>query len=691
MIQQIRPKILLTFFVLLLLTALIGVVAIANQRTAVTVALELNETSATATLLTDEITEQWQRTRNLERGFVVAYTESGQFLIALNEYVTPWRSNLESFRSQVNRLDTGSDDQRITRILTGLDDYERQVDTAVELRRERSQLVRAVRNNDDMQATFANAELPSLEVSALLLRQYQNAYLRTGEGRHVRDFNAEAVRLLEMIETDVPADEAVVIYRDMLATARESFDALVALDAAVADATASYLRSVELIDRALTPLTENAVAEQVQLQSNLSALNQRTLITVLPMLILVAVVAGVLATTLSDNLARQVQTLQETLDSTNAGDLTARAQVINEDELGEIATRLNSWLDALSQRALTDQEELQLQQALMVLLDDVSAVAMGDLSAEADTNDELTGNVAIAFNDMTDALERIISEVQLVTLQFSRAAGEIENNSATLAEHSAQQAEQLLNTSVAVDEMSVSIQQVANNTQQSARVAEKARSDARLGAAAVRKTLVEMQSIERDVTETQAFVQTLNRNAWQIDDIIDIIDEIADRTSVLALNATIRALAAGDAGRGFAVVAREVESLADQSARATQRVARLISAVRDEAEAAQSAMTLATETVRAGREMADSAEMRLSDIETVTAQLDSLLQQIRIATQQQAQNSTTVAQSMDEIANVTQQTAAGTRETSLSIRNLAQLAEQLRESVTRFRAEMVTA
>jgi twitching motility protein PilJ len=652
------------------------------------VATNLSNSNATAALLTDELAEQWQRTRNLERGFVVAYAESGQFLIALNEHITPWRSSLEGLRVQLNTLSDVSD-QRVARILTGLDDYEVQVDAAVELRRERSQLVRTVRNGE-LQAAFAAAERPTLEMMALLLRQHQNGYLQSGEGRYIRDFNTQAAALREGIVADIPEAERDT-YLALLATTTETFDALQALDGAVADATISYQRAVQLVDRTLTALTENAIADTEQLQQRLADVSQRTLITVVPLLLLVAIVAWVLATTLANNLTRQVATLQKTVEAANRGDLSARSQVINRDELGGIASRLNAWLDALARRALTDQEENALQQALMVLLDDVSSVAMGDLSAEADTSDELTGNVAVAFNGMTHALQRIIAQVQTVTLQFSRAADAIESNSTTLAERSATQAEQILNTSVAVDEMSVSIQQVAHNTLRSAQVAEKARNDAQIGAAAVRKTLAEMQGIEQDVAETQEYVQTLNRNAWQIDDIIELIDEIADRTSVLALNATIRALAAGEAGRGFAVVAREVESLADQSAKATKRVAKLVSAVRDEAEAAQSAMTLATETVRMGRGVADSAETRLSDIENVTTQLDTLLQQIRLATQQQAQNSTTVAKSMDNIANVTQQTAAGTRETSLSIRNLAQLADQLRESVTRFRADVVTA
>ncbi len=685
MMQQIRPKILLTFFILLMLIALIGVIAIANQRTAVRVAIELSEVNETSALLTDEIAEQWQRTRNLERGFVVAYTESGQFLIALNEYVTPWRSNLTGLQQNIGTLDVELN-QRITRILAGLEDYEAEVNTAVELRRERSQLVRAVRNNDELQTAFAEAERPTFEIMAHLLHQHENAYLQTGEGRYVRDFNELANTLRQQVEAEIPDDERAD-YLAILSAMSERFADLVALDEAVTDATLNYQRAADLVDSTLTLLTDDAVADVAQLQGNLAAVDQRTLFTVIPLALLAVIVAVVLAASLSNNLARQVKTLQTTVATVNTGDFTARAQVINQDELGDIAIQLNSWIDELVQRALTDNEELNLQQSLMVLLDDVSSVAMGNLATEANVDDELTGNVAVAFNRMTNTLQHIITEVQHVTLQFGQAADEIEGNSEILASRATEQAEQILNVSVAVDQMSVSIQQVASNTLQSATVAEKARNDAQSGVVAVRKTLAMMQTIERDVAETQDYVQTLNRNAWQIDDIIELIDEIADRTSVLALNATIRALAAGEAGRGFAVVAREVESLADQSAKATKRVARLVSAVRVEAEAVQSAMTLANETVRLGRGMADSAVTRLSDIEHVSSQLDALLQQIRLATQQQAQNSTLVAQSMDEIANVTQQTAAGTRETSTSIRNLAQYAEQLRESVTRFRAD----
>lgn len=685
MIQNIRPKILLTFTVLLLLTALIGVIAIANQRTAVSVATSLEEQRAFTALLSDDLAQQWQQTRNLERGFNVSYAESGQFLITLNRFFSPWESTLTDFRAQISTLEETSD-QRITRMLAGLDDYETQVNTLVAQRRERTLLAQSLRNDSQLTDALTASEQSDLELIALQMRRHLNAYLLTGENRYVRDFNLAADSLQAALLSAGLDGEAS--YLAALQTTRDNVAALQAVDSAVIDTNSGLQSAVELVDRTLLAITDNARQEVERSQNALAALNQRTLLTVLPLLLLVIIVAGLLATTLSNNLTRQVETLQDTIGAVNRGDLSARAQVVNQDELGSIAGRLNAWLDALARRALTDQEELALQQGLMVLLEDVSAVAMGDLSAEANADDELTGNVAIAFNEMTDALQRIIAEVQQVTIQFSTAADEIEVNSATLAERSADQADQILNTSVAVDAISNSIQRVARNTLQSAEVADNARSDARMGAAAVRQTLLEMQHIEQDVTESQEYVRTLNNNAWQIDDIIDLIDEIADRTSVLALNATIRALAAGEDGRGFAVVAREVESLADQSARATRRVARLVAAVRDEAEAAQSAMTLATETVRVGREVANSAEGRLSDIENVTSQLATLLQQIRLATQQQAENATTVAQSMDRIANVTQQTAAGTRETSLSIRNLAQLADQLRESVTRFRADV---
>ncbi|HNJ42228.1 MAG TPA: methyl-accepting chemotaxis protein, partial [Acidobacteriota bacterium] len=163
------------------------------------------------------------------------------------------------------------------------------------------------------------------------------------------------------------------------------------------------------------------------------------------------------------------------------------------------------------------------------------------------------------------------------------------------------------------------------------------------------------------------------------------ISDIADRTSILALNASIQAAMAGEAGRGFAVVAGEVERLAERSAEATKRISTLIKTIQSETNEAVAAMETTTREVVVGSEVANEAGKSLVEIETVSNRLAELMQSISMATKQQARGSESVAKAMGDISDITQQTAAGTKQAAVSIRKLSELADNLRVSVSTFK------
>jgi twitching motility protein PilJ len=297
----------------------------------------------------------------------------------------------------------------------------------------------------------------------------------------------------------------------------------------------------------------------------------------------------------------------------------------------------------------------------------------------------VTGAIADSFNYMLDQLRKIIGDVQKATLEVTSSASEIYTSTQHLVDGAEQQAAKIATTSKAVEVMSHSIQQVSENAVQSATVARQALHNARKGNESVKNTIHGMDRIRDQVQETAKRIKRLGESTQEIGQIIQLIDDIADRTSILALNASIQAAMAGEAGRGFAVVAEEVERLADRSTEATKKIAGLVKTIQSETNEAVGAMEKGIQEVVEGSRLAGSAGQALDEIESVSNRLAELIQQISYAATQQARASEGVTEAMTEISSITQDTATGTKQAADAVQGLADLAEELRASVATFR------
>jgi twitching motility protein PilJ len=404
-------------------------------------------------------------------------------------------------------------------------------------------------------------------------------------------------------------------------------------------------------------------------------------------------ILGVLATGLAfgmgafitRNITRQVNAISDTYSEIGLGNFDARADVTSEDELGEMALSLNAMLDNTLGLIQTRDERDAIQGSIQRLLNEVRGVAEGDLTAEAEVTADMTGSIADAFNMMIGYLRDIITGVQNATLQVSSSANEIQTTTEHLSQGSEAQADQIIQASAAIEQMASSISQVSRDATVSASVGGESLSNARQGATAVRNTITGMHRIRDQVQETAKRIKRLGEGSQEIGEIVQLIGDIADRTSILALNASIQAAMAGEAGQGFAVVAEEVERLAERSTEATKQIETLIRTIQTETTEAVAAMEATTNEVVEGSRLAEEAGDALREIESVSERLAELNQSISLASSQQASGSETLAASMQEIAEVTQQTAAGTKQAAVSISRLAELADGLRASVSTFK------
>lgn len=412
---------------------------------------------------------------------------------------------------------------------------------------------------------------------------------------------------------------------------------------------------------------------------------ERERLTILGIVAATVIVALGLVLYLVRSFTGQLSAVAALMTQISAGDYKKRCAVQTKDELGDVARSINGMLDETLKLIQSKDEKEEIQRAITKLLGEVADVANGDLTRTAEVTADMTGAIADSFNYMLDQLRRIISNVKQATLQVSTSAHAVVNTTEELASRSVAQTDQILNTSTTVEEMATTIHQVSETAAQSATVAQQALTNAQQGNETVQKTILGMTRIRDQVQETAKRIKRLGESSQEIGQIIQIINDIADRTSILALNASIQAAMAGEAGRGFAVVAEEVERLADRSTDATKKIAGLVMAIQSETHEAVGAMEKSIQEVVEGSRLVNQAGRALTDIETSSANLSELILAISVAARQQAQVSEDVARSMNQISETTQTTSAGTKEAAQTINRLASMAETLRESVSQFR------
>ncbi|MYM63664.1 methyl-accepting chemotaxis protein [Pseudomaricurvus sp. HS19] len=324
------------------------------------------------------------------------------------------------------------------------------------------------------------------------------------------------------------------------------------------------------------------------------------------------------------------------------------------------------------------------QEAIMRLLDELADLADGDLTTTATVTEDFTGAIADSINFTIDQLRVLVSRINETAVDVSAAAEETQQTALHLAEASEHQAQEIAGASAAVNEMAVTIDQVSANASESAAVAERSVSIANNGAKVVQNTIHGMDTIREQIQDTSKRIKRLGESSQEIGDIVSLINDIADQTNILALNAAIQASMAGDAGRGFAVVADEVQRLAERSAAATKQIEALVKTIQNDTNEAVISMEQTTAEVVRGARLAQDAGVALEEIEGVSANLAELIHNISSAARQQATSAGHISNTMNVIQEITSQTSAGTGATADSIGRLAEMALELRESVAGF-------
>nr|CBA27283.1 hypothetical protein Csp_A01500 [Curvibacter putative symbiont of Hydra magnipapillata] len=325
------------------------------------------------------------------------------------------------------------------------------------------------------------------------------------------------------------------------------------------------------------------------------------------------------------------------------------------------------------------------QAAILRLMNELQTVAEGDLTQEATVTEDITGAIADSVNYTVEELRSLVSNVQNTAARVAQTTADVDATSTELLAASNEQLHEIRETGKSVLDMAGRINEVSAQAQESATVARQSLQAAESGLQAVQNAIGGMNSIRDQIQETSKRIKRLGESSQEIGEITELISDITEQTNVLALNAAIQAASAGEAGRGFSVVAEEVQRLAERSADATRQIAALVKAIQTDTQDAIGAMERSTQGVVEGAKLSDNAGTALTEIDRVSRQVADLIEQISNAASREAGLANVVADNIQHIFAVTEQTGEGTRATANQVRELSRMAEELRQSVSRFK------
>jgi methyl-accepting chemotaxis protein len=375
------------------------------------------------------------------------------------------------------------------------------------------------------------------------------------------------------------------------------------------------------------------------------------------------------------DLTRQIATqLGYALDQAYLLEYTEKARIDAREEADERADEQKAAKEFLQKRALE-------------LLMEVDPVSKGDLTIRATVTPDEVGTIADSYNAIIRALRQIVGDVQSASSSVATTATNNEAAVSALSIESKRQASSIGGVLLDIDSMMESIQGVARRAQQAEQGVQIAARTLEAGDQAMNRTVAGISTIRETVSETSKKVKRLGEASQKISKVVSLISDFAAQTNLLALNAAIEASRAGEEGRGFAVVAEEVRSLAQQSAAATAEIEQLVEEIQLQTSEVASAMEAGTEQVVEGTKLVEETRLQLGQINNVSLQINDLVREISLAAAAQTETSSTVTQTMRQVAANVTTTAEQSESVADSFGELLKVAQTLQVSVAQFKVK----
>ena len=407
----------------------------------------------------------------------------------------------------------------------------------------------------------------------------------------------------------------------------------------------------------------------------------------------ILLVAILILSPLHRSISRPMRRLTEFADRIASGQFGVRlAEDLRQDEVGVLSRNLNQMAQQIDANLNARQQEVEqqrqqrelLESGIMNLVNEIEGATNGDLTVRASLDSMELSTVADLFNAVIDSLRDIAIEVKQGTGKVTTSLGSNERDIRQLSEQAITEAAEIRGTFNSVEQMTDSIQTVATNANQASTIAKEAYVVAQEGTDAMAQTVDSILSLRTTVGESAKKMKRLGESSQKISQVVTLIEEIALKTNLLAINASVEASRAGEQGRGFTVVAEQVGALAEQSAVATREIAQIVSAIQSETQDVAQVMELGTAQVVDGTRLVEATKQKLNQMLQKSQEIDILMSSISTATISQAATAKVVTQLIQQVTVSSEERSAFSSQMASSIQSTSQVAKQLEEKVAQF-------
>lgn len=521
----------------------------------------------------------------------------------------------------------------------------------------------------------AQAENDSIEVDArvLAIAQQLAGLLANEQNLPIEDLQISLATQAELGDTDFTLEQ---------------------FDAATGEPILSLLLNLDGKDYSFTtvPDTDWVALASIDAQDVQSAGND-----LLRLFGITTIILGLAATAVLTLLARQLSapllSLTATAEAAAAGDLDTRAPLTGTIETQTLGAGFNGLLSQIQQllqqqKAATAAQERQrqaLEEEISQLMEDIGDAAQGDLRVRAKLSEGDVGIVADLFNSIIENLRITTVQVKSSSGQVASALNENEVTIRSLADQAIAEAQSLKETMEAVEEITDSIQEVAQNANQASKLTQDTYATVQTGTASMDQTVESILGLRTTVGETAKKIKRLGESAQKISQAVSLIDEIALKTNLLAVNASVEAARAGEMGQGFTAVAEQVGSLAEQSSAATQEIAKIVASIQTETQEVVEAIETGTAQVVDSTQLVETTKQRLAEVLAKSEQINQLMVQISASATYQTESSAAVSELVKDVAQESEQRSASSRQMAQAMQETVQVAKALEASVEQFK------